>query len=120
MLLLKNNNYESLSNITPGVKKYKLVIRLNHITKGVGKMNNDIFKVFQSKSITSTSLNLSRDESISYGNEFERNSLLNFDLDNKIDFIQDKYGIISLSDLNIFNLDIFFVLFIVITEKKWP
>jgi hypothetical protein len=104
LLLLKNNNYESLSNITPGVKKYKLVIRLNHITKGVGKMNNDIFKVFQSKSITSTSLNLSRDESISYGNEFERNSLLNLDLDNKFDFIQDKYGIIS-SDLNIFNLD---------------
>ena len=67
-------------------------------------MNNDIFKVFQSKSITSTSLNLSRDESISYGNEFERNSLLNPDLDSKFDFMQDKYGIIS-SDLNIFNLD---------------
>lgn len=68
-------------------------------------MNNDFFKPFQSKSITSTSWNLSRDESESYGNEVEINSLLNYDLESKSDLMQSHLGINSINLLNIFNQD---------------
>ena len=66
-------------------------------------MNNDFFKPFQSKSITSTSWNLSRDESESYGNEVEINSLLNYDLESKSDLMQSHLGINSINLLNIFQ-----------------
>jgi len=68
-------------------------------------MNNDFFKPFQSKSITSTSWNLSRDESESYGNEVEIDSLLNYDLESKSDLMQSHLGINSINLLNIFNQD---------------
>ena len=68
-------------------------------------MNNDFFKPFQSNSIISTNWNLSRDESESYGNEVEMNSLLNYDLESKNDLMQSHLGNNSISLLNVFNLD---------------
>ena len=66
----------------------------------------DIFNTFKSKTFFSTSLNLSREESESYGNDVERFSLdKDDDVDSKFDFLHDNLGISSLTDLNIFDLD---------------
>jgi hypothetical protein len=72
-------------------------------------MDIDIFNTFKSKSFFSTSLYLSGEEfeSKSYGNDVERYSLAkdDDDVDSKFDFLQDNFGVTSLNDINIFDLD---------------
>ena len=66
----------------------------------------DIINTFKSKSFFSTSLNLSREECESYGNDVDRYSLVkDDDVDSKFGFFQDNYGITNLTDINIFDLD---------------